>query len=97
MAVEDEGIVTLKEKVSLNENTDKKYDKVKDERSQWKEKLIIVGRKEVKDNEKHGRRIAPKVAFVSKKCIRQSPFVQNNAPFNHLRNAAKLSCFFKKS
>ena len=52
MAVEDEGIVTLKEKVSLNENTDKKYDKVKDERSQWKEKLIIVGRKEVKDNEK---------------------------------------------
>ena len=40
------------EKVSLNENTDKKYDKVKDERSQWKEKLIIVGRKEVKDNEK---------------------------------------------
>lgn len=54
-------------------------------------------RRRNKENEKHGRRIAPKVAFVSKKCIRQSPFVQNNAPFNHLRNAAKLSCFFKKS
>ena len=46
MVAEEEDIATLKD------TTDKKNDKVKDERSQWREKPIIVGRKEVKDNEK---------------------------------------------
>ena len=32
--------------------TDKENDEVKDERSQWREKQIIVGKKEIKDNEK---------------------------------------------
>ena len=32
--------------------TDKENDEVKDERSQWIEKQIIVGKKEIKDNEK---------------------------------------------
>ena len=32
--------------------TDKENDEVKDERSKWREKQIIVGNKELKDNEK---------------------------------------------
>ena len=46
MVAEEEDIATLKD------TTDKKNDKVKDERSQWREKQIIVGKKEIKDNEK---------------------------------------------
>ena len=52
VAAEDEDIVTLKEQVALKDTTDKKNDEVKDERSQWREKPIIVERKEIKDNEK---------------------------------------------
>ena len=52
MAAEDEDIVALKEQVVLKDTTDKKNDEVKDERSQWREKPIIVGREEIKDNEK---------------------------------------------
>ncbi|KAL5172383.1 hypothetical protein HKD37_16G045150 [Glycine soja] len=52
VVAEDEDIATLREQVVLKDTTDKKNDEVKDERSQWREKPIIVGRKEVKDNEK---------------------------------------------
>ena len=52
VAAEDEDIVNLKEQVALKDIIDKKNDEVKDERSQWREKPIIVERKEVKDNEK---------------------------------------------
>ena len=36
----------------MKDTTDKKNEEVKDERSQWREKPIIVRRKEIKDNEK---------------------------------------------
>ena len=52
VAAEDEDIVTLKEQVVLKDTADKKNDEVEDERSQWREKPIIVERKEIKDNEK---------------------------------------------
>ena len=52
MAAEDGDIVTLKDQVVLKDTTDKKNDEVKDEMSQWREKPIIVERKEIKDNEK---------------------------------------------
>ena len=52
VAAEDEDIVTLKEQVVLKDTTDKKNDEVKYERSQWREKPIIIRRKEIKDNEK---------------------------------------------
>ena len=52
VAAEDEDIVTLKEQVVLKDTADKKNDEVEDERSQWREKPIIVRRKEIKDNEK---------------------------------------------
>ena len=52
VAAEDENIVTLKEQVVLKDTTDKKNDEVKYERSQWREKPIIIRRKEIKDNEK---------------------------------------------
>ena len=37
---EDEDIVALKEQVALKDTTDKKNDKVKDKRNQWREKYI---------------------------------------------------------
>ena len=52
VAAKDEDIVALKEQVVLKDTTDKENDEVKDERSQWREKQIIVGKKEIKDNEK---------------------------------------------
>jgi len=52
VAADDEDIVALKEQVVLNDTTDKENDEVKDERNQWREKQIIVGKKEIKDNEK---------------------------------------------
>ena len=52
MAPEDEDVVALKEQVALKDTTDKKKNEVRDERSQWREKPIIVGREEIKDNEK---------------------------------------------
>ena len=42
----------MKEQVVLKDTTDKKNDEVKYERSQWREKPIIIRRKEIKDNEK---------------------------------------------
>ena len=52
VAADDEDIVALKEQVLLKDTTDKENDEVKDERSKWREKQIIVGNKELKDNEK---------------------------------------------
>ena len=52
VAAEDGDIVALKDQVVLKDTTDKKNDEVKDEMSQWREKPIIVERKEIKDNEK---------------------------------------------
>ena len=52
VAAEDEDIVSLKEQVALKDTTDKKKNEVRDERSHWREKPIIVGREEIKDNEK---------------------------------------------
>ncbi|KAL5153617.1 hypothetical protein HKD37_19G053123 [Glycine soja] len=54
VAAEDRD-VALKEQVSLKDTTDKKKKKVRDERSQWRKKPIIVGREEIKDNEKEMR------------------------------------------
>ena len=54
VAAEDRD-VALKEQVSLKDTTDKKKKKVRDERSQWRKKPIIVGREEIKDNEKKNR------------------------------------------
>ena len=53
MAAEDEDTVALKEQVVLKDTTNKENDEVKDERSQWREKQIIIGKKEIKDNEKY--------------------------------------------
>jgi len=44
---EDEDIVALKEQVALKDTTDKKNDKVKDKRNQWREKQIIVNEKQI--------------------------------------------------
>ena len=52
VVAEDEDTVALKEQVVLKDTTNKENDEVKDERSQWIEKQIIVGKKEIKDNEK---------------------------------------------
>ena len=52
VAAKDEDIVALKEQVVLKDTTDKENDEVKDKRSQWREKQIIVKKKEIKDNEK---------------------------------------------
>ena len=52
VVAEDENVVALKEQVALKDTTDKKKNWVRDERSQWREKPIIVGREEIKDNEK---------------------------------------------
>ena len=52
VVAEDEDIVALKEQVALKDTTNKKKNEVRDERSQWREKPIIVGREEIKDNEK---------------------------------------------
>ena len=46
VAAEDEDVVALKDTTDINKN------EVRDERSQWREKPIIVGRDEIKDNEK---------------------------------------------
>ena len=46
VAAEDEDVVALKDTTDINKN------EVRDERSQWREKPIIVGREEIKDNEK---------------------------------------------
>ena len=51
MPAEDEDVVSLKEQVALKDTADKKKNEVRDERSQWREKPIIVGREEIKDNE----------------------------------------------
>ena len=55
MAAEDEDVVALKEQVALKDTTVKKKNGVTDEKSQWREKSIIVGREEIKDNEKKNR------------------------------------------
>ena len=52
VAAEDKDVVALKEQFALKDTTDKKKNEVRDERSQWREKPIIVGREEIKDNEK---------------------------------------------
>ena len=51
VAAEDEDVVALKEKVALKDTNTKKKNEVRDERCQWREKPIIVGREEIKDNE----------------------------------------------
>ena len=50
--VKDEDMVALKEQVSLKDTTNKKKNEVRDERSQWREKPIIIGMEEIKDNER---------------------------------------------
>ena len=52
MAAEDEDVVALKEQVALKDTTVKKKNVVTNERSQWREKPITVGKEEIKDNEK---------------------------------------------
>ena len=52
MEVKDEDMVALKEQVSLKDTTNKKKNEVRDERSQWREKPIIIGMEEIKDNER---------------------------------------------
>ena len=52
VAAEDKDVVALKEQFALKDTTDKKKNEVRDERSQWREKSIILGREEIKDNEK---------------------------------------------
>ena len=52
VTAEDEDTIALKEQSVLKDTIDKENDEVKDGRSQQREKQIIVGKEEIKDNEK---------------------------------------------